>query len=82
MGVPHLFSLFYNEINKNDECSVKGAMGMEKKLTCEELKRAATLAKERGIIKAMPVVIPKNDKYDRINIAKQRTWERLGIWLD
>jgi len=39
----------------------------------------ATAAKEKGIIKAKPINIPKNDKYDRITIAKQKTWERLGI---
>jgi len=38
--------------------------------------------KEKGIIKAQPIIIPKNNKYDRITIAKRKTWERLGIWLD
>ena len=55
---------------------------MEKKLTWEELKKVAIAAKEKGIIKAQPVNIPKNHKYDRITIAKKRAWERLGIWLD
>ncbi|AST57999.1 ABC transporter substrate binding protein [Thermoanaerobacterium thermosaccharolyticum] len=55
---------------------------MEKKLTWDELKKVAILAKEKGIIKADPVKIPENNKYDRITIAKQRTWKRLGIWVD
>lgn len=55
---------------------------MEKKLTWDELKKVAIAVKEKGIIKAQPVNIPKNHKYDRITIAKQRAWERLGIWLD
>ncbi len=55
---------------------------MEKKLIWDELKRVVTAAKEKDIIKAQPVNIPQNDKYDRITIAKQKTCERLGIWLD
>ena len=55
---------------------------MEKKLTWDELKKVAIAAKEKGIIKAQPIIIPKNNKYDRITIAKQRDWERLGIWVD
>ena len=56
---------------------------MEKKLTWDELKKVITEAKGKDIIKAMPVSIPKSAlKYDRITIAKRRTWERLGIWVD
>jgi len=35
---------------------------MEKKLTWEELKKVAIAAKEKGIIKAQPVNIPKNHR--------------------
>lgn len=52
---------------------------MEKKLTWEELKKVAIAAKEKGIIKAQPVNIPKNHKYDRITIAKT---EDLGTIRD
>lgn len=44
--------------------------------------KVAILAEEKGIIKPKSIIIPKNLKYDRITITKQRTWERLGIWLD
>jgi len=53
-----------------------------KKVTREELRKVAIIAEEKGIIKPKPIIIPKNLKYDRITITKQRTWERLGIWLD
>ncbi|MCG1012265.1 hypothetical protein JT739_06595 [Tepidanaerobacter sp. GT38] len=53
-----------------------------KKVTKEDLKKVAILAEEKGIIKPKSIIIPKNLKYDRITITKQRTWERLGIWLD
>jgi len=55
---------------------------LEKLLTWDELTRVATTAKIKGIIKAKPFIIPKNDKYDRITLTKQKTWERLGIWLE
>jgi len=55
---------------------------MEKLLTWDELKRVAAAAKEKGIIKAKPISIPKDDKYDRITIAKLRTRERLGFELN
>ena len=55
---------------------------IEKKLTWTELKKVATVVKDKGIIKANPINIPKNDRYDRIIIAKRRTWERLGVWLN
>ncbi|MBZ4647047.1 MAG: hypothetical protein JG777_2536 [Clostridia bacterium] len=55
---------------------------IEKKLTWDELKEVITEANGKDIIKAQPVNIPKDDKYDRITIAKRRTRERLGIWVD
>jgi len=55
---------------------------VEKLLTLDELKKVAAAARAKGIVKAKPVNIPKNDRYDRITIARQKTWERLGIWID
>lgn len=52
------------------------------KMTRQEIKELLYKAKKNGLTKPRPIKIPKNIKYDRITIAKQRTWERLGIWLD
>lgn len=51
-------------------------------LTRDELARVATIAKAKGILKAKPIIIPKYNKYDRITMCKEKTWERLGIWLE
>jgi len=53
-----------------------------RKVSREELRKIAISSDEKGIIKPKPIIIPKNHKYDRIAIARQRTWEQLGIWLD
>lgn len=52
------------------------------KLTREEIRKRLDEAREKGVVKPEPIKIPKNIRYDRITIAKLKTWERLGIWLD
>lgn len=53
-----------------------------KKVSREDLKKIAIRVAEKGVIKPKPIIIPKDNKYDRISITKQRTLERLGILLD
>lgn len=38
--------------------------------------------KWKDIIKADSIEITKDNKYEQIIIAKQRTWKRLEIWVE